>query len=109
MRFEMVSQSKKLLFGDAYLGFVSGVFTCGRYSVGVGGGVPWAGQLFIRDRKWGCSNPIINRITSVPHEPKALELDNQPGNPNRAAHVSPPPGNVSHARLGGPVERVCCL
>ena len=60
-------------------------------------------RLFIRDWKWGCSNPIISRITSMPHEPRAPGLDNQPSNANRAAHVSPLPDNVSHASHG------CCF
>ena len=52
---------------------------------------------------------IINRITAIPNEQRVLGLDNQPGNTNWAAHLSPSPGNISHARLGGTEDCGCCL
>ena len=37
----------------------------------------WLRRLFIRNWKWCCSNPIFTRITSIPHGPRALRLDNE--------------------------------
>ena len=63
------------------------------------------GRLFVRDLKWSFSI-LSNRIPGMSQEQR---LDNHLGNLNRVAHVSPPPGNISHAGLVGPVEWCSCF